>query len=235
MKKIIISISAAAFFLLAGCVKPSDNIHSFRLVPAIYDFNATFEPVLITTGITLLAPEMRNAEGIVFGDAVIAFFDINYDQQPYANQTLVSNLQVAKIDTFFPIYSDGGATFSEDFEDLIEEMGIIGFIEDDWIGTYMFLEFIHMAPIDLAVEYEMTYDLGTEDRLPTLYIRSKISGESSLNPALYLNYAAFNLTGFISNLKNQERNSFNILFNFGDDDGEEFFVPWTGNPFLLEP
>ena len=225
------------FLGLTGCFKPKDNIQTFTDVAAIVGFNYELfppQPTLIILGIELLAPELYDIEGIYDGDAVVATFDVNYDDQPYLGYVLASNLRASKIDMAWATATEGGAS-TGGFNDVIGNMRLFDVIEYGYENSnvVLFAEFLHEVPRDLHFDYEMTYDINDESEIMPLYIRAKISGQSSLQPTQTVVKCAFDISYFIMHLRSSSKIGFHIMFNVGNEDGEEKFVGMD-RPVLLQ-
>ena len=236
MRKKVFFFVGILIFGLSACFKPGENIRSFPEEVAIVGFNYELfppQPTLIIFGMELIAPELLNFEGIYDGDAVVVSFDINYDNQPMIGHTIVTNLQI--ISRLNMSWAMPTSYVTGDFNDVIENMGIFDVIEYGYENSNIvfFVNFLHTASPDLHFEYEMTFDMDGEDELAPVYIRAKISGESTLPPVQTIVRYAFDMSNFIIQLKYSTKRGFHIRFYVGDEDGEEKFVEMD-RPILLQ-
>ena len=208
-----------------------DNIQCFATTPAVVGFdNDTSLPTIKTAYGVFFAPELQGEMSNLFeGDAILASFCINYNQQPSGKYPVVSDLQFLKVEVGFPIATQGGESETGDFDYPIKNMDVVGLFEN-----VLFFAFQHKAPIDQKFIYEMTFD-DIETDIPVLYIRAKkdvIEVSGSERDVVYP--FAFNMFDFFMEYKNADNKvKFMIKYKTGEDvDGNEifrFFVNVSGN------
>ena len=233
MKRIVFPFLSAAMLLFSGCMDTGGNSQCFEYQPLIVGFSyEMFQPTIIFGKNQYIAPDLQDKffSEIDEGDALIANFCIDYDQQPYAGYTTVYNLQYAKVETAWPQATTGGESNAGDFNYPIENVEILG------INNYvLFLGLIHQAPTDQKFTYEMTYDrsYNSEDaaETPAVYIRAKnVNDSSSSKTDLYVFYS-FNLSSFLWYHKGSDNKVvFRIFYKTGvDDEGndeyKEYLLP----------
>ena len=222
MKKVIINLLGALILGLSGCFKPGDNIQGFTDVPAIIgSYSTVLEPVLVTTTGILLAPELSYFPEFNHGDAVLAYFSINFDKQPLQEYTTVSDLQVYRINTAVPVATTGGQS-TGDFDSPIPYMDSYCSIIEYYDRIVYFLIFGQNANIEDVFDYEMTYDPDYTEEIPSVYIRVKRTGSNPppkerIVPVMQ----SFDMTQYIIDLKHTDKKMFNIKYNKSGEDGEE--------------
>ena len=213
---------------LPGCFEPGENIQNIPEIAAIVGFDYDMlQPVLIIPGGEVLAPELTNKEGINYGDAVIAAFIINHDRQPFPGYLVASELEVFKINKTWPQGTPGGVSAAGDFNDIITDMAIYSAVEHGNDEIVFFCYFVHTAPPDHIFEYELTYDTEDDSDMPSVYIRAKISGQSTTSPALNVILHAFDMTYLYTMFKQSGKSHYRIMYNAGGQDGEESFKFWN--------
>ena len=217
MKRFFFYFLGFIMFGMSGCVKPGDNIQEFPYIPAIVDldFQFTFGLALRTPYGLIVSNEIRNAEDLWEGDAVVAFFTVNYDQQPSQDYTFAYDLNYAKGGRGSAIQTEEGKSGTGDFDLFIESMGLYGGFDN-----LLFLGFSHknVGDNDRFI-YEMTYDVNE----PVLYIRARKSESGSENP-----FCAFSMYSFYSDQKNAGHTSgFTIQYKSGVKDGEDDYTLLT--------
>ena len=235
MKKLIFLFWGISTFALSGCIKPGSNSQKFTEVPAIVGFSieALQTTINISDGgagyLPLLAPTLMSAE-LDDGDAIIANFTINYDQQSTQYYT-VSDLTWDKVGQDYP---KPKSEADDGFDEPIEEILQWGRISYGWYDI-LFFKFKQTAPSDQVFIYEMTYGLD-ETGLSTVYISAQKSGEGSNPSEVNSFYYAFNIKDYLSTLSVDYENmvKFYIEFKTGvDSEGRDVYKSWSGNPLRL--
>ena len=214
---------------ISSCMKDGGNIQTYRL-PGIVEMDFTyFQPKIATLSGDVLVPELADHLNDIFfeGDAVLANFTIDYDNQPYPNAIVATELSLKKIDIGSPLPAIEGDNGSN------ESTISIKYIEIDRIGNFLFFNFGHSAPKDQTFDYEMTYNT---DDISTIYIKAKIkkAGSESLSNILYL--YAFNMSSYLRLLEpdSDKTVTFNIeVFDGVDEEGNNVYVNWSENPIRL--
>ena len=226
MKKFVLPILGLLMLLLSGCNKPGDNILSFGAIPAIVGFDYTmFRPTLMTSSGTLLASDMNDAN--MQGNAVLAYFDINYDKQPNQEYITASVLGWYVVGKELPQY---GEAVADDADIPIFNMDKYDEFEYDNGRYVIFFNFEHYEEdLDGEISYEMFYNLDeeTDDDIPVVYVKARKTGNAKPNfmPGVY----AFEMTYYLMNI--YEKKMFNIKFKKGVVDGKDVYENWSENPF----
>ena len=207
---------------LSSCFDKGGNIDNFPPTPAIVDFYSSFlQPKILTPHGTFFAPELTSAIGeLNDGDAIIAQFSINYDQQsPGSDFYTVSDIQGnwIKIDKSYP-----GTTPVGDFDIPIEKMGIF------WgTGNVLFFLFQQTAPTDQKFVYEMTFD---PENQKVVYIRAKKEGTASKPSDTFTYPFVFDMSNYYWRLPGYDKDvEFKIMYYTGKD-GEDGFKEYEDNP-----
>ena len=239
MNRIVLLFFSVAILGMYSCNKPEgDNILTFEFVPAIigYDYEMS-QYTLITSGETLLVPELKFFNlfewGVWEGDAVFAFFSVNYDDQPfegYITVTELNHLESLEPSTFAEQTDD----IPDDFNAFIESIESIIRIDSGdrfVIFSYLLFNFVNM---DREFEYIMTYEPIEEEVTPTVTIRAKVIETGSQPVWDYIFVHTFDLTHFIMELKLNNKNEFNIRYKHGEQGEQEIFRNWIGNPVRIE-
>jgi len=238
MKKLVFPLLGIVMFGLSACIKSGDNSQNFNEVPAVvgFAFEEFSKTINISDGYTsywpLLAPELMSAE-LDDGDAIIANFTINYDQQsPSSKYFTVSNLTWKKVERDYPKpKNDAGEGFDEPIVEILQW----GRISYGW-NDYLFFKFKQTAPKDVVFIYEMTYDSDVSS-LPTIYLRAKKLGTGSSPSAANSFFFAFNIKEYLSMLHEDSENNvkFYVEYKTGvDKDGNDVFKLWSGgNPLII--
>ena len=158
---------------------------------------------------TVVSTEIQNATDLDWGDAVIIFFTVNYDQQSSTEYTQAYNVEYVKASSGIAAATPEGVSITGDFDLPIELMGIYG-----GLNNYLFFGFSHKGTTDTdCFVYEMTYDINE----PVLYVRAKKT-ESGVKNGLFACY----MGSFYSDLKDAE--TFTIQFKTGvDDEGNDVY------------
>ena len=230
MKRIVFPFLGVIMLVFSGCMKKGDNIECYQDVPipAIVDFDfSSFQPLLITPfSRDFIAPELADKifTEINEGDALIVYFCIDYNQQPYADYYMVYNLQYVILEKSWPYATAGGESTTDDFNYPVEGLDIIGLERD-----VMFFAFYHKAHQEQKFTYEMTYDRANTAEIPILYIRAKKSGEN-LSGNINVGYPyAFNMYSFFNEFKDSENwIRFEIHYKTGvDDDGNDIYERYS--------
>jgi len=233
MKKIIFPILGMIMLGLSSC-NDGDNIKPYWDVPAIVGFNSELsQPTLITSEETFIAPMLQrhlSIGDISLGDALLTFFEVNFDQQSFPGHIEVSFLEAWHIDKTFPRQT----ITSEDHTTIENIAGHDVIIFNNKNNIVLFFAFEHLTHENQMFEYIMTYDPDdiAEMEIPTLYIRARKDGEGSGNVIdVRRRIHAFDMSEFyrISN-----KSKINIKFKIGEDqDGDDIFRSWARNPFEL--
>ena len=235
MKRIVFLLLSIAMLGMWGCNdEPGENIQLGESVAILGYSSELQEYTLLIPGVSgmpaqiLLAPELSTIiltnSNISLGDAVLAVFHINFDQQPTPGYTTVINLGIFPIETSEPwrTYGSGSSGFDtpivsmDDFEnqpycEIIKHQGKI---------VFFFLFWHTVTPSEnIAFYYEMTYDIDEDAAIQSAYIRAKVTNEGSVGEQMTgFNHHAFDMTYFFQELEEYSKTTFRIFYNEG---GEE--------------
>ena len=224
MKKLVFPFLVMVMLGWTGCMKPGDNIQDFQYVVAFVEFDfelGLFQNVLKTASGTMASNEIQRAD-LYDGDALLAFFTVNFDQQVSDNYTLVYDFNYIKCSRGVAEATPGGASVAGDFDLPIGAIDIFGGLDNS-----LFFGFRHKDISDKDnFIYEMTYDVNE----PVVYLRAKKNATGSKNTV-----CAFNMYRFFSDHKNADNKvTFTIKYKTGvKDNGEddyETFVFENGSP-----
>ena len=229
MKKIVFIFLYMTVLGISSCMKDGGNIQNYTML-GIVEMDFTYsQPKIVTSSEDVLVPELTDHlnDKVFEGDAVLANFTVDYDNQPYPEAIVATELSLKIIDKSYPlpaIEEDNGSN---------ESAISIKYIEIDRVGNFLFFNFGHTAPKDQTFDYEMTYKT---DEISTIYIKAKIkkAGSESLADFLYL--YAFNMSSYLRLLEPDSENAvtFNIkVFDGVDEEGNNVYVNWSGNPIRL--
>ena len=199
MKKIILSFCVISIIGLSGCIKHVDNIQTFEL-PAIVGMTVTFQPTLITSLGTFLAPELQDKlyTELWDGSLIWAYFSINFDQPTASGDFVAYGINWGRIYSSAPMATEGGESIIGDFDEAIEALGVY-----DWVENYLVFLIGHTAPTDQKFIYEATYDDQT-DEIPVIKIRAKKDGEGKETERDFVCPYGLNLYNFAYRYKNSE-------------------------------
>jgi hypothetical protein len=220
MKNLVFPILGVLMFGFFGCMKPGDNINNLEL-PAIVGVNYdTFQPTITTSVGTFLAPELSSVlySELFDGDAIWAYFSVNYDQPTTSGDYIAYDISYGKVDIGWTQATVGGESTSGEFDISITKMWAI-----DLIGNIMFFVFEQTAPNNQKMTYELTYDSG-ETSENVVYIRAKKDYPESSETNVTLQYPfAFNMYSFFMTHKDADNVvKFKIKYKTGvDDDGND--------------
>jgi hypothetical protein len=215
MKKLVFPILGVLMLYFSGCNKPGDNIQNLEL-PAIVGMSwETFQPTMITSLGTFLAPELSSAD-FFEGEAIWAYFSVNYDQPNAYGEYIAYDLYALKVETGWTQSTVGGESMAGDYDLPIENMWVA-----DLIGNMMFFIFEHRVSTDQKMLYELTYD-GSETSDPVVYIRAKKDYTEGTASVGTLNYPfAFNMSSVFGTYKDSDNwVRFRIKYKTGVDDDE---------------
>ena len=228
MKRIVFPFLGILMLGLFSCMDTGgDNISSYSFVPAIveeFDFN-TFQPALFTPLGKIIVPDLHNAQNptLYEGDAVLANFNINQDQQLSNEYTIASDVQCIKINQVRAYSTSGGESESDNFNFKINGIntGIVFFCDN--YRAFIFIEFTHEAPSDQEFDYEMTYDPYENTNIA--YIRAKKNGQGTKNNSALINYLyAFNITDYLIKLRGSEKRvTFKLKYKIGEEEGKDVY------------
>jgi len=216
MKKLVFPILGVLMFGFSGCMKPGDNISNLEL-PAIVGVSyETFQPTIITSVGTFLATELQSVlyTELFEGDAIWAYFSVNYDQPTASGEYIAYDLYYGKVETGWTQATVGGESTAGDFDIPIENMWVA-----DLVGNMMFFVFEQTVPTDQKMTYELTYD-GNETSEPEIFIRARKDypkGSASVGTLQYP--FAFNMSSFFMTHKDSDNwVRFKIKYKTGVDD-----------------
>ena len=213
MKRLVFPFLSMLMLGMSGCIKPGDNTHCFQYIPAIYDLSIDLmRPVLYTNGGILVAQEIQNNTDLMFGDALIINFCVNYDRQSSTDYHVANDVQFAPIGRGYAQPTNGGNSVENDFDLPIKDMDIFG-----RVGNVIFFGFAHENSSNQGFIYEMTYDYNATNN-PIVYCRAKYAGQS-LSNSVNIGYYAFNMNSFFERYKDADNIvAFKIQYKIGKDE-----------------
>ena len=215
MKKLVFPILGLLMLGLSSCVKPADRIESF-ILPGFVDLTFNLTTTLRTSLGQISCSELQDVTDLMYGDAVVAEFSINWDQQPSKDYKLVNDFYYEKVDIGGAAGTTGGDSQTGDFTFPIENFGVIGLFEKT-----LFIVCVHKAPEDQKFSYEMTYDRDVTSGYQILKIRAKKVDEGTEVEKTVIRYFAFRLDNFFEN-SDEEIIKYQILFKTGvDSEGKD--------------
>ena len=240
MKRIIFSILGILIIGLTTCrkkVDDGDHYSTYYGIAAIVGYDADLRsPMLLTSSLgTLIAPQLIDVFYYYLnnGDALLANFVINEDQQYSTEYIVLSDLKCELVDKETPQATDGGGFANFDFIAVIDSIAPY-----DMVNNVAFFVFCHTAPVLQQYKYEMTYDpeQAVADDIPTVYFRAKEDGKDDVNKAgVFQRLCAFNLNDFVETYKNSKNElEINIRFFAGRVNGEDVYTDWKHNPLELK-
>jgi len=220
MKKLVFAFLGVLMLGLPSCMKTGDNISNYQDIPAIVGISyETFQPTIITSGGTFLAPELSNYlyTELFEGDAIwIYYFSINYDQPTTTGEYIAYDLQFFTVETG---WAQSG--MSGEYDVPITNMGVA-----DLVGNVMFCVFEHKAPTDQKFRYELTYETNEASELE-LCIRAEYADTESTGTATTVNYPfAFNMYYVFIQYKGADNIvKFKMKYKTGvDDEGNDEYT-----------
>jgi len=219
MKKAVFSFLVVLMLGLSGCFKKGDNINNYDYVPALIDNFDFFIPVLKMAypfpG-PVTSQDFIDKIGVDFhyGDAVIAFYEINFDIQPTTEYYTATKLQCVVITKSWTQPTPDGESMTDDFDHPIESMGLYG-----WVDNYWFWGFNQKDADEKDLfQYEMTYD-SEQTGTPVIKIRAMKSDNGSI-PVRALDMSSF----FWTYMDADKKVKFNVQFKTGvDDNGKDVY------------
>ena len=223
MKKIVLSFLVAVMLGLSGCIKPVDQIKEFSYIPAFVDFSFTdvFGFVLRTPFGLVISNEIQNATDLNIGDAVLAFYTVNFDQQTLKEYTFAYDLDYVKVNRATAhAATEGESTGELDFP--IAEMFIAGLFEN-----CLFVIFGHKATEDQEFNYEMTFDNSVTSGIQELKIKAIKNNEGIGKEIDIAHSCAFDMRYFLYH-STDERTKYSIWYktrmnNDGKNDYDIYF------------
>jgi len=235
MKKLVFPILGVLILGFSGCNKPGDNIQSLEL-PAIVGVSwETFQPTMITSMGTFVAPELQSLlyTELYEGDAIWAYFSVNYDQPTASGEYVAYDITPFKVETGWAQPTAGGESMSGDYDIPIAELGVA-----DLLQNRMFIVCQHTSmPADQKFLYEMTYD-SDETSVPELCIRAKKDYTAGTGTVGTVNFPyAFNMYSFFMTYKDANNMvKFKMKYKIGvDDDGKDRYEYYLqGTVFEIE-
>jgi hypothetical protein len=231
MKRTVFSLVCTLLLLgFSSCLKSGDNISYYSDVPAIVGISSdTYQPTIITSSGTFLAPELQNVlyTELVEGDAVWAYFNVNYDQPTESGTYQAYNISVYKIATGWPQATGGGGSQAGNFDIPISNITVYDLVQND-----LFIVFEHTTvPTDQQMTYEMTYDGNDTSSEPVIYLRAKKDGSESASSVGTLQYPfSFNMSSFFSTHKDSNNKvKFKVKYKTGvDANGNDQYSDYNG-------
>ena len=211
MKKLVFPFIGILMFGLSGCMdKGGENIQPFDYIPAIVD-HSLFGDMLNTSLGPIRSQEISNATDLYYGDAILAFFTVNFDQQTSKEYTTVYNFDYIKVNYATAEQSTGGPGF-----DLpIEDIDILGWVDNKWFFVFAHKE---VSNNDFFF-YQMVYDNDE----PIVYLRAKKPDTGIIKG---VSACAFNMYPFFYKHKGDDNKvSFSIKYKTGvDGDGRDVYT-----------
>jgi hypothetical protein len=239
MKKTVFSLLGVLMLVFSGCMDKGGNSQYVERIVGIAGYSDLFQPAIITASETFLAPELQKPllDGDLYeGDALIASFNLDLDNQPSTEYYTASQLEYMKITTGSSIYpTPEGESMTDDFSAPIEALSGFAFV-----GNVMFFGFVHYSvPQDQAFDYELTFpsDPVEDADYPTIYLRAKESGTGTQSKTNIEFLYAFNMSSFFYTLQKDADNNvkFYIKYKGVDGEGNDVYKDWAdanGNKLL---
>jgi len=208
MKRLVFPFIGMLMFGLSGCFdNGGENIQDFRYIPSIVDYSL-FGDMLNTSLGPIRSAEISNATDLFYGDPILAFFSVNYDQQTSTEYTVAYNFDYVKVNSATAEQSTGGPGF-----DLpIEEIDILGWVDNRWFFVFAHKE----ASNNDFFFYQMVYDNDE----PIVYLRAKKPDTGIIKG---VSACAFNMYPFFyKHMDADKKVSFSIKYKIGvDSDGRD--------------
>lgn len=227
MKKLVLPFLCVLMLCLSSCMKTGDNISNYQDIPAIVGIShETFQPTIITSVGTFLAPELSNYlyTDLYEGDAIwIYYFSINFNQPAISGEYIADNIRMDKVDEGWVQES-----ISDGFDVPIQNFWVA-----DLVGNVMFCVFEHTAPADKKFKYEMTYESNETSELELCIGAKNDDTESSGIAGTF----AFNMSYFFMTNKNADNVvKFKIKYKTGVDDAgnDQYTYYASGNTFEVK-
>jgi len=235
MNRIVFLFLSVAILGMSNCNKPGVNILPYGPIPAILGIDYDNDMyTLVTSSETLLAPEITYSlmleYGFFEGDAVLAYYSVNYDQQPYEGRITVTDVSFERMDPSY-MYPEESIEITENFN--ISIISIDGLSRVEYQGNIVFFLLFNHFSLPNKFEYVMTYGTITEEETPIVYIRARTIEEGA-NAGNFRIINAFVMSDFLYQLKSKGINEFDIMYVEIGHNGEEVFRNWTGNPVPVE-
>ena len=222
MKKLVFPLLGLLFLCMSGCMDTGDNIQSYEYVPAVVGYSNDFQPTLITSIGTFLAPELQSVlfTELYEGETILTSFYVNYDLPTSSEYYTAYNVLYGKVEKGWAYSTSEGQT-TGGYDVPIEDMALYG-----GVGNIWFFIFRHTAPSDQSFVYEMTYNSNKTDDVPIVYIRAKYDGQQASGTSTTVDYPyAFDMYYFFSTFKDAEnRIKFKIKYKTGvdEDDNDQY-------------
>ena len=233
MKKVVFLISGMLMLGLTGCMKSGENIQYYQYIAAIVEWSPEFGFELQTSVGRIISTKVQNATDLLSGEAVVAFFYVNFDQQPSTEYTMAYDMEYYPITLTSPHPTSGGESVTGDFVTPIEGMYIQDMFVCDRYKPVIFIAFAHTAPTNQEFIYEMTYD--PNENTDAVYLRAKKKGQGTKAEANIAYLYAFDMTYYLMTLKDSGKDiKLNLYYKTGEFDGKDVYSPWNENPLPLE-
>ncbi|MDR1172310.1 MAG: hypothetical protein LBL24_07650 [Bacteroidales bacterium] len=236
MKKIVFPFLGVLMLVFSSCIDKGNNIQSFGQVAAVVGYSSSGLPVIQTYNDSFVVPELSDylLTDLNIGDPVLAYFDINFDNQPSTEYYTISNFEYVKVGKGYPEGTPEGKSRYDDFSEEVGDVFVI-----DMVHNILFLGIRLIVSESQTIEYELTFDPEEEvkDNIPTLYLRVRKSGTGTeslynLPYAFDMSYASSFLSPYRDASTNQVK--VNIKCKTGvNDEGEDEYKLGSYNPYTL--
>ena len=221
----LVCLTAITF---VSCSKSEPERHYID-EPAVVTLKGTDTVLRIADGI-LHAP--GQLKGLSLGDCLMAYFSVNFDKQPVANQTQVRDLNYIKVERS-PVRIISG-TMQSEFNDSIK----IAAMYSRPFDSILFFVFEHKEG---AYEHEIICNTDSiETRvdgidIPKLYIRTRklVTTESSRKKSNF----AFDMSAFVKKYVNSDTKEVNLYLQYrtGTKQGVDVYQKFKNYPLRWKP
>ena len=226
MKRIVFSFLSMVILWLSGCMKPIDDIQYYEYIPAFVEIDFSYGIKLNTPIGSIVSGELQKNTDLWDGDAILAFFTVNYDQQESTEYIVAYDIGYVIVETGIAVGITEEDSNFDDNDFPIENMGVF----PPLFENILFLGFGHKAPGDQKFNYLMTFDRDVKSGTQVLKIRAKKMGEGKENEKNFLYPYAFNLRSFFNNSDEKNPLRFSIQYKTGvDKDGNDEFKTYIDN------